>query len=367
MLFRHIFTQELETRFNHEQHLRMRLPLLLAGIAVAVLHAASIWWDRTMEPTYHDVVLKYRLIGIGISLLIACSTWVVGGYYLLLSVVLVAINSAAFAAATVSLPFGFAYGIGAFAILLQCISWITTTSYQATLLTALAYLTTNIVLYFGSAAHDTFMFFNFYACALAAAVIIRAFISERRMRRLFWREIQHETRVFDTERMTTIDPNSGLINRRAFLDLGRREIARSKRRKDPLSIMVIQIPLEAPASTADAALFHHDALRTLASVCQGAMRETDVLTHIAPQEFNPAAPQFTFAAVLADADPTQALKVPDRLQETINNRSVLIGSTTVTLQADVKVYSAQNIDDEFSVLLKQAGLEHAFVTTAAPV
>ncbi len=82
----------------------------------------------------------------------------------------------------------------------------------------------------------------------------------------------------DLKFLASIDTQTGLMNRQAFLETGMRELKRSIRYKHPLSLMLIQLKLS-PDNTLN--LEERDALlNQLANTCKKTMRDVDYLGRI---------------------------------------------------------------------------------------
>lgn len=82
----------------------------------------------------------------------------------------------------------------------------------------------------------------------------------------------------DLKFLATIDPQTGLMNRQAFLETGMRELKRSIRYKHPLSVLLIQLKL---TQNNHLNLEQRDSLfNQMAKTCKKTMRDVDYLGRI---------------------------------------------------------------------------------------
>lgn len=89
----------------------------------------------------------------------------------------------------------------------------------------------------------------------------------------------------DLARTARLDPLTGVLNRRAIDDEARREIARARRDKSPLSMIILDIDFFKKVND----LFGHrggdQALRSLVVFLQGELRQMDILGRLGGEEF----------------------------------------------------------------------------------
>jgi diguanylate cyclase (GGDEF)-like protein len=117
-------------------------------------------------------------------------------------------------------------------------------------------------------------------------------------------------------KMATVDPLTGLANRSQFHVRATAELARSRRERQPLSLMLADVDFFKRINDE----FGHDAgdrvLRRLAELMQQALRESDVLARWGGEEF---------LALLPASDTDQARQVAERVRQAVASVQIDIG------------------------------------------
>lgn len=139
----------------------------------------------------------------------------------------------------------------------------------------------------------------------------------------------------ELKRLAQTDPLTGLANRRYFMQLAEHELLRSQRYGGELSILMIDIDYFKKINDSYGHHVGDLVIQSLSNICRNTLREIDVIGRIGGEEF---------AVVLPQTAGQSALKVAERLRETIANAvftpepdvpirfTVSIGVTTLTDQ-----------------------------------
>lgn len=112
--------------------------------------------------------------------------------------------------------------------------------------------------------------------------------------------------VKQLETLANTDSLSGLLNRRAFQDRAALEMGRQERQGGPLAALTFDIDHFKRINDQYGHEGGDAAIQRLASVCQGLLREIDVLARFGGEEF---------VALLPDSDAEEAIAVAERLRE----------------------------------------------------
>lgn len=173
--------------------------------------------------------------------------------------------------------------------------------------------------------------------------------------------IEHRQRVKELAAEARTDPLTGLANRRAFNeDLGRR-IEQWRRHKVPLSLIMVDIDHFKSINDRYTHAGGDVALKHIADVLRGALREMDVPVRYGGEEF---------AIILPGTKLPEALGVSERIRATIASRGFVFEGQTVSLTASLGVAAAapsDNMDalveraDAALYAAKQAGRNRAYV------
>ncbi len=127
------------------------------------------------------------------------------------------------------------------------------------------------------------------------------------------RIVSLETRLREAnnklKEMATRDSLTGLLNRRALYDLGSRELSRARRRKSPLSAIMIDLDHFKRINDQHGHLVGDQALRQTADILQVGLREYDLLGRWGGEEF---------LMILPSTDTPEAIVVAERLRSEIS-------------------------------------------------
>lgn len=179
----------------------------------------------------------------------------------------------------------------------------------------------------------------------AVLVALEAFDDLRRMkRRLADRERElTETRLI-LQRLETIDPLTGFVNRRRFLDIASREVLRSRRRGGGIAVIVLDVDHFRDINDRQGHAAGDAVLLAVAARVGMALRTLDVPGRLDGAEF---------AILLPDTPLEGARIVADRLGEAIAANPMIAGDGQLTVTASLGV-AALDRDETVDGLMQRA-------------
>ncbi|MEO7936161.1 MAG: GGDEF domain-containing protein [Dokdonella sp.] len=149
----------------------------------------------------------------------------------------------------------------------------------------------------------------------------------------------------DLVRLATLDPLTGVFNRRTMTDLANKAIAASKRHGRPLSLLILDIDHFKRINDQ----FGHEAgdlaLCRFVELLAAVKREADVIARIGGEEF---------AMILPDANEAAALASAERLRECLSNSDFMVSGWPVPLQASIGVGTLGPAISDLETLLREA-------------
>ncbi len=149
----------------------------------------------------------------------------------------------------------------------------------------------------------------------------------------------------DLARLATLDPLTGVYNRRTMTELANKAIAASKRHGRALSLLNIDIDRFKRIND----LFGHEsgdlALCRFVEIVRGMMRETDVMARLGGEEF---------VVILPDTEETDALNLAERIRERLDDSEFVISGWPVPLQASIGVGSLGPEINNLETLLRES-------------
>ena len=141
------------------------------------------------------------------------------------------------------------------------------------------------------------------------------------------------------------DPLTGLYNRRFFMQRLEEEAERLRRHKNPLSCLLFDLDHFKIINDT----FGHDAgdkvLKMVAQKTLGATRITDVAARIGGEEF---------AMLLPETDTDGALRLANRLRESIAKECIYSENRCVNVTTSIGVVTVDQVEDNLDSLLTQA-------------
>jgi two-component system chemotaxis family response regulator WspR len=122
----------------------------------------------------------------------------------------------------------------------------------------------------------------------------------------------------ERERLAAIDGLTGLANRREFDQVLSREVSRSGRSHDPLSLIILDVDHFKQINDTRGHLAGDEVLRSIAAAVREAVREMDLAARYGGEEF---------ALVLPRCEQHDAVRVVERVVAAIRRRPELEGVT----------------------------------------
>lgn len=155
------------------------------------------------------------------------------------------------------------------------------------------------------------------------------------------RELQMEL-----QRRATIDALTGIYNRRTFLEQAESEIRRSRRNRQPMAFLMLDLDHFKNVNDSFGHAMGDTALQKVAATCSSLLRPADQIGRMGGEEF---------AIYLAETDLYHAAKVAERLREHV----ALIDLTTsdgqpIPLRVSIGVSEFQADSDQLTDLINRA-------------
>jgi len=169
--------------------------------------------------------------------------------------------------------------------------------------------------------------------------------------------IHHERDGALIHRLATLDPQTGIYNRRTLLELGQRELARAQRRERPLCALLIRID---PASSRRVPQEEDRAVTHLAELVASTLQRQDLFGRLGQHEF---------CAVLPDTVLDGGAQVAERLRiraETVSSTECGV-AYTLTLQVSARApneYSFAQLTDRANHALRISDARNCVLTDA---
>lgn len=92
-------------------------------------------------------------------------------------------------------------------------------------------------------------------------------------------------RLSDAEAVRTVDPDTGLMNKAAFLGVLEQAIARNRRDKKPFTVALLDVEYAPDAVLNDESIMRGDVLRDVARALENTVRREDYVARIGPWRF----------------------------------------------------------------------------------
>lgn len=147
------------------------------------------------------------------------------------------------------------------------------------------------------------------------------------------------------ERMAQTDPLTGACNRRRFMEVARRELARAGRYDNPLSLVVMDVDYFKRINDTYGHAFGDDVLKAVVAACMEALRENDVFGRVGGEEF---------AVVCVETTGEEAVQVAQRLRRRLTNLPLETSRTPLRVTASFGVASRREGDERLKELFQRA-------------
>ena len=148
------------------------------------------------------------------------------------------------------------------------------------------------------------------------------------------------------ERLAKFDFQTGLANRRHFLDLAEKELARVRRYDSPLSLAMLDLDRFKDINDTYGHKVGDTVLGRFATICRQALRESDIMGRTGGDEFVILFPETTLP---------EAVDVAERLRETVAATPIpLEHGPPVLVTVSIGVASFANADANINVFMNRA-------------
>jgi len=130
--------------------------------------------------------------------------------------------------------------------------------------------------------------------------------------------------------LATVDSLTNAFNRRHFLELANIEIARSRRYRNPVSVLMLDIDFFKKVNDQYGHGAGDEALREVSAACKNALREQDIFGRLGGEEF---------AIILPETNKSGGLEIAERIRKTIEG--LTIKTSTVNFNVTMSIGLAQ--------------------------
>lgn len=145
------------------------------------------------------------------------------------------------------------------------------------------------------------------------------------------KELEDELR-----QMTVIDPVTGVLNRRTFLEEGAREMKRARRYKRELSVLLMTIDHFEALNSEHGSTFGDEAIKVAVTACRNSTRDSDYLGRLADIEF---------ALLLPETPLDGARIVAERIRNEVMKSDLFVNDVKISVTTSISI-AAKTADDE---------------------
>ena len=145
--------------------------------------------------------------------------------------------------------------------------------------------------------------------------------------------------------LATIDPLTGALNRRHFLELAERQLARVRRGREAAAIVMIDLDHFKRINDTYGHAGGDAVLRRAAALCQSELRPEDIFGRLGGEEF---------AAVLSGCDHSTARQVVQRLLHSLPEAEIIAGDAAIRVTASFGISDLANDDRTIADALARA-------------
>ncbi|MFH2091840.1 MAG: ABC transporter substrate binding protein [Pseudomonadota bacterium] len=142
----------------------------------------------------------------------------------------------------------------------------------------------------------------------------------------------------EIRKLASIDPLTGINNRRSFMEKATNEFIRSQRYKSALSVLMLDIDYFKTINDTHGHHIGDVCLKSFTNVCLSALRNNDFIGRMGGEEF---------AVILVETDKAEAIHVAERLRSQV--AQTVITEDSISLQVQVSVGVSQLSEDDDSV------------------
>lgn len=171
-------------------------------------------------------------------------------------------------------------------------------------------------------------------------------VDEREINRKLQKEIE-ERQLLEAQlrHMASVDPLTGIANRRHFFEQAEREFRRAQREGAPLAICMVDIDLFKTLNDHHGHAVGDLVLTTVASCCASVLRETDIIGRYGGEEFIIALPQ---------ADLETATSIAERLRHKVTSLHLPMIDEGQRLSVTVGVSQVEPDEQKLELALQRA-------------
>jgi len=146
--------------------------------------------------------------------------------------------------------------------------------------------------------------------------------------------------------LATIDSLTGTFNRRHFLELADLEIARSRRYRNPVSVLMLDIDFFKKVNDHYGHAAGDEALREVSAACMQSLREQDIFGRLGGEEF---------AIILPETNESGGVEIAERIRKNIENLTIKASDVdfNVTMSIGLAQFSPQIKPNQTAVDLLQ--------------
>ncbi len=156
---------------------------------------------------------------------------------------------------------------------------------------------------------------------------------------------QRKQMELELAHLATIDPLTGVLNRRHFLELAERQLARVRRGREPAAIVMFDLDHFKAINDRHGHAAGDAALRHAAVLCQSELRPEDILGRLGGEEF---------AVILSGCDHPTARHVAQRLRATIAAAEIPAQGAVIRMTASFGISDLAPEDHAMSDALGRA-------------
>ncbi|HLH97400.1 MAG TPA: GGDEF domain-containing protein [Xanthobacteraceae bacterium] len=154
-----------------------------------------------------------------------------------------------------------------------------------------------------------------------------------------------EQHAIDLEMLAALDWLTGIYNRRHFETLARAELARCQRYVRPLSILMIDVDHFKAVNDRFGHATGDRVLQTIAAVCRGAKRDSDVVARMGGEEF---------ALMLPETTEQAAFQLAERLRQQVIECAPIVDGEKVAVTVSVGIAGASLRTSGIEALMRRA-------------
>lgn len=146
-------------------------------------------------------------------------------------------------------------------------------------------------------------------------------------------------------RLATLDPLTGVYNRRTFADLAGREISRASRLGTPLALVMIDLDHFKSVNDRFGHAGGDDVLREFVGIARRGLRRQDLIGRYGGEEFS---------ILLPDTQRLEAVQVAQRLRAAVEHAEVALGDAAMRFTVSVGIAHSSSAGLDLEALLREA-------------